>query len=153
MYKLSTLSDSYAGRYPEGISEPSGLQITFGCFWRPSGASGDLRPIPGTFGCFLIPSGVFKLPSACLVLPPRSFGQPPTCETVIPNSSPSRARADSDGPNPRSLYHLQPKNVSLRRRLGEPKVTSLYVSFFYWVAFGNLLDFTVDATLRFYLPI
>ena len=35
----------------------------------------------------------------------------------------------------------------------EPKVTSLYVSIFYWVAFGILLNFTIDATVRFYLPI
>jgi len=27
------------------------------------------------------------------------------------------------------------------------------VSIFYWVVFGILLDFTIDATLRFYLPI
>ena len=35
----------------------------------------------------------------------------------------------------------------------EPKVTSLYVSVFSWVAFDILLDFTVDATIHFYLPI
>ena len=136
VYKLSTLSNSYAGRYPEGTTSPSGLQVTFEFLSRPSGASEDLRPIPQTFGCFrgsssdsadlrvptrtfgfLTPSAVFSLAQACLVLPPCIFGQPLTCEMVIPNSSPSQARADSDGLNPRSIYHLQP-----RKRLPQSEV-------------------------------
>ena len=105
VYKLSTLSDSYAGCFPEGTTSPLVLQVTFGFLSRPSGASEDLRPIPQTFGCFcgssadsadlrvpprtfgfLTPSAVFSLAQTCLVLPPRIFGQPPTCETMIPNS-------------------------------------------------------------------
>ena len=94
---------------------PSGDGITFGpC--QPSASSGNLRVHLLTFGR----EGNLRAFSdlRTLRLPPCSFGQPPASETMIPNRSPSRARADSDGPNPRSLNRLQPKIVSLRRRLG-----------------------------------
>ena len=162
MYKLSTLSDSYSGRYHEGPLQPSGLRRTFACpldslrisepsdlrgdfgLRDPSASSEDLRPHYLTFGRWVnlrapATAGTFvfiRRPSASLLdlrsvgqspgtgvhqylrLLSCDLGQPPVYEVMIPNSSPSRARADSDGPNPRIIYHLQPKNVSLRRRLG-----------------------------------
>ena len=160
MYKLSTLSDSCSGRYPEGPLQPSDLRqilaclldslrisepsasseghrsfgVTFG-IRNPSASSEGHRSFGVTFGLRDPSASSADLRSHCLNLrsagqppgtgdrqylrlPSCDLGQPPVYEVMIPNSSPSRARADSDGPNPRSLYHLQPKNVSLRRRLG-----------------------------------
>ena len=160
MYKLSTLSDSCSGRYPESPLQPSGLRRTFACpldslrisepsasfeghrsfgvtfgIRNPSASSEGHRSFGVTFGLRDPSASSADLQSHCLNLrsagqppgtgdrqylrlPSCDLGQPPVYEVMIPNSSPSRARADSDWPNSRIIYHLQPKNVSLHRRLG-----------------------------------
>ena len=105
MYKLSTLSDSCSGRYPEGPLRPSDLRRTFACpldslrisepsvgrstsghqrLPVPSASSEDLRPHYLTFGRWVnlrapATTGTFVFirgPSAA-TLDLRSAGQPP----------------------------------------------------------------------------
>ena len=132
MYKLSTLSDSCSGRYPEGPMQPSDLRRTFACpldslrIPEPSASFEDHRSFGVTFGLRESSVSSEDFPPHHLTFGRKgdlramatfgtfgfgscSLGQPPVCAVVIPNSSPSRARADSDGPNPRSFYHLHPK--------------------------------------------
>ena len=92
---------------------------------------------------------LFGSPSAC-----HCFAVPSSVVVMIPNSSPSRARADSDGPIPRSIHHLRTRKTS--PSVGgwdEPKVIFEYVSSFYWMTLGILLELTISGTVYFYLTI
>ena len=92
MYKLPTLSDSWSGRYPEGTAVTFGSAVdlrslpwTFGSSWRPSASSTHLRAHLPTFGR----RGDLRAPATFGSLGSRvaAFGQPPTSETAIPNTS------------------------------------------------------------------
>jgi hypothetical protein len=77
----------------------------------------------------------------------------PLLEVAIPNNSPSRARADSDGPNPQkeTIAHRPPKNVSVDiREWHEPKVRVSYMLRANWSTLGLPLGFTANGYCVFY---